>query len=134
MARPRTFLFEILDARLERLPHAHMRFLSVVLALFNSLCAQPNPRPETPASYHAEIEGTARNAKISGIVVSEKLSVYCLNIPDWGALEGQKVAVQGLVEYTEEFTAQINEKGEISQGTEGGVLVIRKCEIKKRGQ
>lgn len=110
-----------------------MRILSVLIALLGSLCAGPRQRADAPASYHAEIEGTARNAKISGIVISEKLSVYCLNVPDWGALEGKKVSVQGLVEYTEEFAAQINEKGEISQGTEGGVLVMRKCEIKKRG-
>jgi hypothetical protein len=111
-----------------------MRLLSVFLALLNSLCAQPGqgPRTQAPASYQAEIEGTARNAKISGIVISDRLSVYCLNIPDWGTLEGKKVTVRGLVEYTEEFAAQINEKGEISQGTESGVLVIRKCEINKR--
>lgn len=103
-----------------------MRFMLPGLLLIHCLGAEPPRNP--PASYPAEIAGTARNAKISGVVVSERLTVYCLNVPDWGQREGQRVTVKGLVEFTEEFAAP--KKGEISQGTEGGVFVMRKCELK----
>lgn len=81
-------------------------------------------------SKQVVLTGTARNAKISGILITETVHVYCLNVPDWGNREGAQVKVRGLMEYTEEFKAQIN-NGEISQGTSGGVYVIRKCEVQK---
>lgn len=103
-----------------------MRFL--IPLFFFVHCPGAEPARNPPASYPAEITGIAHNAKISGVVEGERLMVYCLNVPNWGSREGQRVTVKGLVEFTEEFAAP--KKGEISQGTEGGVFVIRKCELK----
>jgi hypothetical protein len=58
------------------------------------------------------VEGTAQNAKLSAAVVNGEQVVYCLNRTDWPVgVEGKRVMVEG----------------EVSQGTEGGDIVIRNC-------
>ena len=114
--------------------------------------ATPVPEPEAPAPQPEDsgdtlvvgtveaataavaqvvrIEGTARNAKLSGVVVAGGLHVYCLSEADgWPAeLAGQEVAVTGLLEFTEEFAARTGPDGLVSAGTDGGVFALRTCE------
>jgi hypothetical protein len=76
------------------------------------------------------VEGTARNAKLSAVVVRGDLLVYCLDRDSWPAdRDGKKVAVTGTLEYTTEFQAQVSPSGEVSQGTEGGVFVLRTSQV-----
>lgn len=79
----------------------------------------------------ARAEGTARNAKLSGVVVSPDLLVYCLDHPDgWPvAIDGTHVAVTGVLEFTEEFAASRASDGTVSTGTDGGVFVMRACAV-----
>lgn len=75
------------------------------------------------------LTGIAGNAKISAHVESPELSVYCLNRPSWKkTLDGKRITVRGTLEYTDAFAAT-KKNGEISQGTDGGVYVIRNCEL-----
>lgn len=77
------------------------------------------------------VEGTARNAKLSGVVVASGLHLYCLDqASGWPAeLAGQHVAVTGALEFTEEFAATTGPDGAVSAGTDGGVFVIRTCQV-----
>ncbi len=103
-----------------------MRALILVL-LPCMLLALPARHPDT--GRIVTIAGRAENAKISAIVISKQLSVYCLNHSQWKPEQtGKPVRVKGRLEYTEEFNAK-TENGEISQGTAAGVYVIRRCEI-----
>ena len=75
------------------------------------------------------IEGTARNAKLGAVVVKGDLLVYCLDRDSWpDAVDGKAVAVEGTLEYTKDFQAQVSPAGEVSQGTSGGVFALRKSE------
>lgn len=76
------------------------------------------------------VSGTARNAKLAGVVSRGDLMVYCLNVTGWpDQTDGQPVTVRGTLERTGEFAATTGAGGEVSQGTAGAVLVIRRCEI-----
>lgn len=73
------------------------------------------------------IEGVARNAKLAAVVLAGDRTIYCLERESWPEdIDGKRVVVQGVVESTDEFQARRSPSGEISQGTEGSVLVIRK--------
>jgi hypothetical protein len=73
------------------------------------------------------IEGVARNAKLAAALVAGERVIYCLERESWPEdIDGKRVVVQGVVESTDEFQAKRSPSGEISQGTEGSVLVIRK--------
>ncbi len=75
------------------------------------------------------IEGTAQNAKLSAVVVGPESVVYCLNIPEWPShIVGKRVRIKGVLETTDEFAAKTNSRGEITQGSAGGDLVMRQCE------
>ena len=78
------------------------------------------------------VEGTARNAKLSGVVVAEGFHLYCLDRADgWSeALAGKRVAATGTIEFTEEFAAT-SEGGAVSAGTDGGVFVVRNCTVQE---
>ncbi len=74
--------------------------------------------------------GRAGNGKLAAAVVGEEFLVYCLDRSSWpDELVGQEVVVQGILEYTEEFIAQTAPDGAISQGTEGGVFILRTSEL-----
>jgi hypothetical protein len=74
------------------------------------------------------VEGTAQNAKISAVVMCEGTPIYCLDRPSWSDdLTGKPVVVEGTLEKTSELQAQTAPSGEVSQGTDGPILVLRKC-------
>lgn len=73
-----------------------------------------------------EVRGTAKNAKISAVVVAGDLIVYCLGVDSWpSAIANSQVAAHGTLEQTSEFAAP--QDGE-SAGTAGAVYVLRSCE------
>ena len=73
------------------------------------------------------IEGVARDAKLSGVVVAGDLVVHCLDVPSWPAeVSGKRVTVEGVLEQTDDFAARKDPSGAVSQGTAGGDLVITK--------
>ena len=76
------------------------------------------------------VVGTARNAKLSAVLVADDLLVYCLDHPDgWSSeLLAQRLAVTGKLEFTEEFAATTGPDGAVSTGTDGGVFVFRSCD------
>jgi hypothetical protein len=77
------------------------------------------------------VAGMAENAKLSAVVQARDLTVYCLNWPGWPADQAkQPVVVEGILESTRQFAARTVD-GEVSQGTEGPVLVIRRCAIRR---
>ena len=76
------------------------------------------------------ITGTAQNAKLSAVVQTGDLVVYCLDRPSWKDRAGKPVSVEGKLEQTREFEAQVDDGGAISQGTGGPVFVIRACTVK----
>jgi hypothetical protein len=74
------------------------------------------------------VRGTARDAKISAVVVAGDFMVYCLGTESWPAeLGGKQVDASGTLERTDEFTAKPGPNGEISAGTDGPVWVLRGC-------
>jgi len=100
--------------------------------------ATPEPPPEVTSSEEASqalgqevrFRGRAGNGKLAAAVVVEQLLVYCLDRSSWpDELVGQEVVVQGVLEYTEEFVAQVAPDGAISQGTGGGVFILRTSEL-----
>lgn len=77
-----------------------------------------------------ELVGTANNAKLSAVVTRGDLVVYCLNVPTWDISQhAQELTVRGKLERTDEFEAKPGADGEISQGSDGPVLVIRNCAV-----
>lgn len=125
-----------------------MRFVAAVLCVALLGCSTAPEEKEAPAVKVAkvrnagdaranlgktvEIEGIAQNAKLSGIVEGEGVSVYCLDVPSWPAdLAGKRVIVEGVLEETDDFAARTDEKGAISQGTAGKDLVIRKSKARR---
>ena len=76
------------------------------------------------------VEGVARDAKLSAVVVAGDLTVYVLDHARWPAdLAGQRVAVRGVLVFTHAHDAQLAPDGAISQGTSGGVYAIETAEI-----
>ena len=74
------------------------------------------------------IEGAAGNGKIAVVVTRGDLIVYCLDQRWKQSLAGRRVRVRGTLEITDQFRAR-DDGDNISQGTRGGDLVIRRCEI-----
>ncbi len=86
--------------------------------------------------------GTADDAKLSAVVQSEALVVYCMGRGADGLLTesrwpadvvGQAVAVTGTLEQSEQFTATVAPDGAISQGTEGPILAVVDFELQVVG-
>lgn len=76
------------------------------------------------------VSGTAEDARISGLVISNDFMVYCLNVQEWPKkFHKRTVTVTGKLEYTEEFMGGKNAAGEYTAGTTSGVYVIRNCQI-----
>jgi hypothetical protein len=74
------------------------------------------------------VEGTAQNAKISAVVMVEGTPIYCLDRESWpDDLTGKPVTIEGTLEQTSELQAKTSPSGEVSQGTAGPILVLRKC-------
>ncbi len=82
--------------------------------------------------------GTAQDAKLSAVVNSDELLVYCMMRADDGLLvearwpDGaidQPVAVTGILEQSEQFSAAVDADGAISQGAEGPILAVVDFEI-----
>ena len=75
------------------------------------------------------VEGKAANDKLSAVVETGQLSVYCLDMKAWpDARVGTSATVEGMLERTEEFQSRTN-GGLVSQGTSGAIFVIRKCTV-----
>jgi hypothetical protein len=106
--------------------------------------AAPAPTPDEPAPGPAliakasdaraavgsevRIEGTARDAKLSAVVMTGDLIVYCLDVDAWpDERSNETVAVRGLLEHTDEFSAA--KDGPVSAGTTGSIYVIRTCTV-----
>jgi hypothetical protein len=97
----------------------------------------PPPAPATIADVTAagaavgqvvRVEGTARNAKLSAVVMTGELVVYCLDLPSWpDERANQPVVVRGLLEHTSEFEPEAG--GPISAGTGGPIYAIRTCAV-----
>ena len=78
------------------------------------------------------IIGVAQNAKLSAVVTTDRLTVYCIERAAWGKeFLGRKVEVSGLLEETDQFNARRGEDGVISQGTKRSVLVLRSMTYKR---
>ena len=79
------------------------------------------------------VKGTARDAKIAAAVMADDLVVYCLGLQYWpSGMSGKPVVARGTLEQTEEFTAKVGPRGEISAGTDGPVWVLRGCRYDSR--
>jgi hypothetical protein len=77
------------------------------------------------------VRGTARNAKLSAAVLAGGVPIYCLDRESWSdELDGQELAVEGILEWTEEFAAKTGPDGAVSTGTSGGVFAIRHSDVK----
>ena len=75
------------------------------------------------------VEGKAANDKLSAVVETGQLSVYCLDMKAWpDARVGTSATVEGTLEHTEEFQSRTN-GGLVSQGTSGAIFAIRKCTV-----
>jgi hypothetical protein len=75
------------------------------------------------------LAGTARDAKISAVVVADgNFIVYCLGLDSWpDEISGKAVVAHGTIEQTDEFTARSGSNGEVGEGTSGPVWVLRNC-------
>jgi len=82
--------------------------------------------------------GTAGDAKLSAVVQSDALVVYCMGRGDDGLLVesrwpadvvGQEVAVTGILEHSDQFVSVVGEDGAITQGTEGPILAVVDFEL-----
>jgi len=86
-----------------------------------------------------ELRGKAQNAKGGAVVVIDDQVIYVRGLQSWPAeAEGKRVVVRGVLatlKYLPEATK--NDKGEISQGTEGGalqkVVTLGDWEVEKLG-
>jgi hypothetical protein len=71
-----------------------------------------------------EIRGKAANAKGGAIVMIDEQPIYVRGLASWPAeAEGKRVVVHGVLSTMQYLpVATKNDKGEISQGVEGGAL------------
>ncbi len=120
--------------------------VAVAIALLGASCAKEvRPDPVTYAETSAtvvvatiaharasigksiRVEGMAHDAKLSGVVISGPVLIYCLDVPSWPRdLIGKKVVVEGKLELSHDLEAQVGPDGARSAGTSGPVFVIRK--------
>lgn len=95
--------------------------------------AEPRTIADAPAAAAAvgqvvRVEGTARNAKLSAVVMTNGLMVYCLGLPSWpDERANQPVVVRGMLEHTSEFEPEPG--GPVSAGTGGPIYAIRACTV-----
>jgi hypothetical protein len=95
---------------------------------------RPTVRDEAAALAHVgkvvRVEGKAGNARLSAAVVGDGWVVYCLDRAEWPETQaGMPVAVQGRLEQTREFEGGRDADGGHRAGTEGGVFVLRACDV-----
>ena len=97
--------------------------------------AEPTPIVTTAAAAKlqlgnvVEIQGIARDAKISAAIVNGDLIVYCLELASWPShLVESDVVGHGTLAQTSEFAA----KREGDAGTDGPVYVLRSCTVDQR--
>lgn len=119
--------------------------LVVVLAACASRSSQPpTNKADTPVQAalivdpagataalgaRVRVEGKATNDKLSAVVDTGQLAVYCLDIQAWPeARVGTSTIVEGTLERTEEFRSH-DDGGLVSQGTSGAIFVIRQCTV-----
>jgi hypothetical protein len=77
---------------------------------------------------HVALRGTARDARLSAVVMIEGSPIYCLGVDTWpAAISGKEVTAHGTLESSHQFEAKPGPNGEISQGTDGPVTVLRDC-------
>jgi len=70
--------------------------------------------------------GEAANAKLSAMVHTKAMMLYCIEMPDWpDEVAGKQVRVTGVLERTDQFKAKVAKDGAISQGTAGGDVLLR---------
>jgi hypothetical protein len=76
------------------------------------------------------VRGVAHGGKLSAVIGGD-LHVYCLDRDRWpDELEGQLVEAEGVLEVTDEFAATEGPGGEITQGTSGADLVLRRSTVR----
>lgn len=125
---------------------ARLTLVVLLLAACASNSSSPSPANKTDTPVHSalvtdptsataalgtrvRVEGTAANDKLSAVVETGQLSVYCLDIQAWPEPRvGTSATVEGTLERTEEFQSRTN-GGLVSQGTSGAIFVIRKCTV-----
>ena len=77
------------------------------------------------AGQRVAVQGTARDAKLGGVILNGGFVVYCLGVESWPSdVHGKAVTGRGTLEETTEFQAADDE----SAGTQGAVWVLRACE------
>ena len=70
--------------------------------------------------------GEAANAKLSAMVHTKAMMLYCIEMPDWpDEVHGKQVRVTGVLARTDQFKAKVAKDGAISQGTAGGDELLR---------
>ena len=86
---------------------------------------------EAHAGAYVEIRGSARDAKISAVIVGGGgFVVYCVGVDRWPAANlGQPIVARGTLERSSDFEAHHGPNGEVNQGTSGPVWVLRDCAI-----
>jgi hypothetical protein len=74
------------------------------------------------------IRGIARDSKLPSVQAGD-LVVHCAGRERWPAeLVNKPVVVTGTLEFTHELDARVSPTGEISQGVEGGLYLLRDCQ------
>jgi len=54
--------------------------------------------------------------------------IYCLGVESWPeAINGKEIVAHGTLESSHQFEAKPGPNGEIGQGTDGPVTVLRDC-------
>ena len=88
---------------------------------------------EAALGQRVRVLGTAGDAKLSAVVHSDTLVVYCMERGEGGLLVesrwpegtiGKQVAVTGTLEWSEQFIADVESDGSVRQGAEGGLWVV----------
>lgn len=115
----------------------HLTLIPLVLpVLACQACGHGQPvAPEAPAPDETvTITGTAANAKLSAVVIKDDVPYYLIDLDAWPEhVTGKQVAVTGILEETDEYEAQVDESGAISQGTEGPILLLRSASYEVHG-
>lgn len=80
-----------------------------------------------------EVTGEIERGKLGDIVSGDGFSIVCTGRRVDDALVGSTATVRGKLEVTDAFQATVGPNGEISQGTEPGLMTwfIHDCEVVK---
>ncbi len=77
-----------------------------------------------------DVRGTAGNAKLGAVITLPGLVVYCDRLQQWPAeLDGKPVTGHGVLEQNPDAEAKRAANGEISQGTDAPIWVLRNCTV-----